>query len=72
MSVGVMNITEDFDQLQFENFKTSLHDFKQCMDALFVLLMGSIICFLLSGFAMLEAGSVRAKNVTTNSHQKLC
>ena len=64
MSAVLANLTEDADRVSFNDFQTSLQEFKQCMDALFVLLMGSVICFLQSGFAMLEAGSVRAKNVT--------
>ena len=64
MSDGDQNHTLGLHQHSLRGFQVSLEEFKSCMDAMFVLLMGSIICFLQAGFAMLEAGSVRAKNVT--------
>ena len=60
----MFNSSDAGGQLAIGDFQTGLKEFKQCVDAMFVLLMGSIICLLQSGFAMLEAGSVRAKNVT--------
>ena len=37
---------------------------KTNLDALFLVIMGSIIIFMQAGFGFLEAGSIRAKNTT--------
>ena len=43
---------------------TEIDVMKSNMNAMFLVIMGSIIIFMQAGFAFLEAGSIRAKNTT--------
>ena len=58
-SNGSLLVAEDA-----EAYATMVSELRQNLDTMFLLVMGAIICFLQSGFGMLEAGSVRQKNVS--------
>ena len=51
--------------LDMENNSSSMLALKTNINAMFLVIMGSIIIFMQAGFGFLEAGSIRAKNTTS-------
>ena len=50
--------------LEMEEDTASMSALKSNLNAMFLVIMGSIIIFMQAGFGFLEAGSIRAKNTT--------
>ena len=57
---GIMNTTTE----NGVTMATELDTLKTNLNAMFLVIMGSIIIFMQAGFGFLEAGSIRAKNTT--------
>ena len=50
--------------MKVEKQSADLSIVKSNMNAMFLIIMGSVIIFMQAGFGFLEAGSIRAKNTT--------
>ena len=60
-----MNSTESNETLSLEGLSTDFNAVKANQDQMFLIGMGGVVLFMQSGFALIEAGTVRAKNATS-------
>ena len=51
--------------MRLEKHSSDMETIKVNMNAMFLVIMGSVIIFMQAGFGFLEAGSIRAKNTTS-------
>ena len=51
--------------MKLERQSSELDTIKMNMNAMYLVIMGSVIIFMQAGFGFLEAGSIRAKNTTS-------
>ena len=51
--------------MKLEKQSSEMDVIKVNMNAMFLVIMGSVIIFMQAGFGFLEAGSIRAKNTTS-------
>ena len=51
--------------MRLEKQSSDMETIKVNMNAMFLVIMGSVIIFMQAGFGFLEAGSIRAKNTTS-------
>ena len=51
--------------MKLEKQASEVDTIKVNMNAMFLVIMGSVIIFMQAGFGFLEAGSIRAKNTTS-------
>ena len=51
--------------MKLEKQSSEMDTIKENMNAMYLVIMGSIIIFMQAGFGFLEAGSIRAKNTTS-------
>ena len=51
--------------MNLEKQSSEMETIKVNMNAMFLVIMGSVIIFMQAGFGFLEAGSIRAKNTTS-------
>ena len=51
--------------MKLEKQSIEMDTIKVNMNAMFLVIMGSVIIFMQAGFGFLEAGSIRAKNTTS-------
>ena len=51
--------------MKLEKQSTEMETIKVNMNAMYLVIMGSVIIFMQAGFGFLEAGSIRAKNTTS-------
>ena len=51
--------------MKLEKQSNEMDTIKVNMNAMFLVIMGSVIIFMQAGFGFLEAGSIRAKNTTS-------
>ena len=60
-----MNINMTDVLMKLEKQSSDMETIKVNMNAMFLVIMGSVIIFMQAGFGFLEAGSIRAKNTTS-------
>ena len=60
-----MNINMTDLLTRLEKQSSDMETIKVNMNAMFLVIMGSVIIFMQAGFGFLEAGSIRAKNTTS-------
>ena len=72
LGVDEMNHEKDTHTINMSDILTKLEKqsiemdtIKVNMNAMFLVIMGSVIIFMQAGFGFLEAGSIRAKNTTS-------
>ena len=51
--------------MKLDKQSSDLETIKMNMNAMYLVIMGSVIIFMQAGFGFLEAGSIRAKNTTS-------
>ena len=51
--------------MRLDKQSSDMETIKVNMNAMFLVIMGSVIIFMQAGFGFLEAGSIRAKNTTS-------
>ena len=51
--------------MKLEKQSSDMETIKVNMNAMYLVIMGSVIIFMQAGFGFLEAGSIRAKNTTS-------